>query len=59
MEQIHAGSIVQLKSGGPNMTVRWVDADGDTYCEWFTETKAAPENKGASFPKTSLNLIQE
>ncbi|WP_083222516.1 DUF2158 domain-containing protein [Ensifer sp. LC163] len=51
------GSIVKLKSGGPSMTVRWID-DGDAYCEWFSEVKGAHENKGASFPLTSLEVLQ-
>jgi len=59
MGSIKAGSIVRLKSGGPNMTVRWINADGDTYCDWFVVSNGAHDNKGASFPATSLELVQE
>ncbi|WP_115529612.1 YodC family protein [Xanthomonas campestris] len=37
------GSIVSLKSGGPKMTVAWVD-DGDAYCEWF-DSKGEPRGQ--------------
>lgn len=33
-EEIKAGDIVVLKSGGPKMTVAWVE-EGDALCEWF------------------------
>ena len=33
---IQAGSVVELKSGGPNMTVKWVE-NGYAYCEWFNK----------------------
>lgn len=54
-EEIKAGDVVQLKSGGPLMTVNTV---GDNYgtktawCAWFDGKK---EMKG-TFPLTSLNI---
>jgi uncharacterized protein YodC (DUF2158 family) len=56
MNEIKPGSIVMLKSGGPQMTVRWID-DNEAYCEWFTDVKNNPENKGATFVLASLQLI--
>lgn len=44
-----AGGVVQLKSGGPLMTITWVE-DDEAYCEWFDNKKTA----GAKFPLTSL-----
>ena len=32
--QIQAGDVVVLKSGGPEMTVKWVSGT-ECYCEWF------------------------
>ena len=40
---IKAGDIVTLKSGGPKMTVAWVE-DGQAYCEWF-DTKFETQSK--------------
>jgi uncharacterized protein YodC (DUF2158 family) len=35
-EQFKLGNIVQLKSGGPPMTVKSVEAvNGECLCEWF------------------------
>lgn len=41
-EEIKAGSVVQLKSGGPLMTASWVQNSHVTeaYCEWFIQDKA-------------------
>lgn len=46
---IYAGSVVQLKSGGPKMTVRWVE-EGEAYCEWFSNHDA----KGSKFTVAQL-----
>lgn len=48
-ETFKPGDIVTLKSGGPAMTVAWVDAR-EAYCEWFDDNKVT----GAKFPFTSL-----
>jgi uncharacterized protein YodC (DUF2158 family) len=47
--QIQAGDIVVLKSGGPEMTVKWVQGS-DCYCEWFDGKKPM----GSNFEITSL-----
>lgn len=33
--EIRAGAVVQLRSGGPAMTVHTLDADGRATCMWF------------------------
>lgn len=52
MSDISAGSVVQLKSGGPKMTVRWVE-EGEAYCEWFSRD----DEKGAKFAVEQLALV--
>jgi len=44
-----AGDVVQLKSGGPKMTIRWIE-DDEAYCEWFDGKKKL----GDKFTLTSL-----
>lgn len=60
-ERIKPGSVVQLKSGGPTMTVNWTEMQSGTlqaYCEWFIQDKAPWKKDGAVFPVTSLKLLE-
>lgn len=44
------GDIVQLKSGGPSMTVSTADMDGNGYaCEWF---KGASKERAHFYEET-------
>ncbi|WP_374293103.1 YodC family protein [Paenirhodobacter enshiensis] len=47
--EINVGCVVQLKSGGPLMTVAWIE-NGEAYCEWFDNKK----KEGSTFQVTSL-----
>lgn len=50
-DQVQAGSVVVLKSGGPDMTVKWVEGS-ECYCEWFDGKKVV----GSNFEVTSVRL---
>ncbi len=52
-QKFKLGDIVQLKSGGPTMTV---DAEGksEIVCLWFAES----ELKSGRFSATSLKLVE-
>jgi uncharacterized protein YodC (DUF2158 family) len=43
------GDVVRLKSGGPAMTIKFVDGN-EAYCEWFEKS----DLKGSRFTLTSL-----
>jgi uncharacterized protein YodC (DUF2158 family) len=61
-DEFKARSVVQLKSGGPLMTVAWVQDElstGSAYCEWFVQDKAPWKKDGTIFPFTSLKLIEQ
>lgn len=50
MANFKAGDIVQLKSGGPAMTVVTVREDGGIYCNWFR----GAQNEGSVFKLETL-----
>lgn len=38
MEEFKEGDVVELKSGGPKMTIKTIyDDDGSIHCQWFAE----------------------
>ncbi|MEO6924451.1 MAG: DUF2158 domain-containing protein [Bryocella sp.] len=39
MADIKTGDVVQLKSGGPKMTVNGLDEYGNAFCLWFADSK--------------------
>ena len=55
-EKIQVGRVVQLKSGGPNMTVTAKrKEDGKITCQWFDDAK----HREASFPSDALRNVGE
>ncbi len=56
MAEIKEGNVVQLKSGGPEMVVNFVEMDGNTQvagCSWFVKEK----KMSGRFPTITLKLI--
>lgn len=52
---LREGTIVQLKSGGPLMTVAWIDSEyRTTHCNWFDEEG---ELKSYSFMPEQLKVV--
>jgi uncharacterized protein YodC (DUF2158 family) len=56
-EQFEPGDVVELKSGGPKMTIKWVAtrtfqtiSAGDCHCVWFEGATL----KESGFPPTAL-----
>ncbi len=49
------GDVVQLKSGGPLMTVSDIDND-EVYCNWFDKNNKLVEN---SFRLLQLKIVDE
>jgi len=64
MSEIKTGSVVQLKSGGPTMTVAWVENAGKQYsenvacCAWFINDKPPWKTEEKVFPLEMLKLVQ-
>jgi uncharacterized protein YodC (DUF2158 family) len=54
MNDLEVGSVVQLKSGGPMMTVVDLNGKGGAVCVWFPGDNYS-EAKTATFPPAALN----
>jgi uncharacterized protein YodC (DUF2158 family) len=62
-EEIKAGDVVQLKSGGPRMTVSQTGAtqlskEQHAWCDWFVQEKAPWKKDSGVFPFTSLKVLK-
>ena len=54
-EKINVGDVVQLKSGGPQMTVSgFSNVNGDAICQWFHNGNP---NRG-SYPANALKKTE-
>lgn len=54
MEDFEIGDVVQLRSGGPKMTVHGLVSDGDVVCQWFEGNEVHEE----SFLKEALRKVE-
>jgi len=52
--KIEKGDVVELKSGGPEMTVTMKAIGGDWVCQWFEGQKLVV----ASFPPEGLRKVK-
>jgi uncharacterized protein YodC (DUF2158 family) len=59
-EEIKAGDVVQLKSGGPEMTVEKLEPWNGVqtaWCQWFDKGQGLPQ--ASRFPLTSLRVVEQ
>lgn len=56
MDKLEIGTTVELKSGGPLMTVIGYDMAGHAQCVWFPADMIEP--KRSSFPTESLVRVK-
>jgi uncharacterized protein YodC (DUF2158 family) len=57
-ETFKSGAVVQLKSGGPLMTVNFVENEGGAEiasCSWFLKDK----KESSQFPVSTLKLVPD
>ena len=52
------GEVVQLKSGGPLMTVKFSDGRS-VICQWFNNVKGIQKLEEATFPENSLAVVPD
>lgn len=58
-EQFKPGDVVQLKSGGPWMTVKSVSANGHTEVQWFNESSGTFDLRSVILPQHSLETVKK
>ncbi len=56
MEKFDVGDVVELKSGGPDMTIAEIMHDGYFRCQWFCENKL---KEGMFSPNSLEKSIEE
>lgn len=57
MNKLDVGDVVQLKSGGPQMTVVEVGESSDVKCMWFPDYKSESVRED-HFPIDALKKVQ-
>lgn len=55
MDNLQVGDVVQLKSGGPAMTIQQVHSDRSVFCQWFDKEGAL---KQGSFQPQQLQKVE-
>lgn len=55
MSNFEVGDMVQLKSGGPVMTVKKIDTPQSILCVWFKDTELI----SANFLQETLEVFEE
>jgi len=55
MDNFQKGDVVQLKSGGPTMSVHTVGGDGGIFCQWFDKDGVL---KNGSFQSEQLKKAE-
>jgi len=55
MENLQAGDVVQMKSGGPTMTINAINNDRSVFCQWFDKDGAL---KTGSFQAAQLKKAE-
>jgi uncharacterized protein YodC (DUF2158 family) len=51
------GTVVKLKSGGPNMTAGSKTTDGKWYCQWFITEGTIHSYSEGYFPEATLEVV--
>lgn len=55
MAEFKKGDVVELKSGGPTMTVTYLNQNGSVQCQWFPNSQEKP--MWHDFPPEALKKI--
>jgi uncharacterized protein YodC (DUF2158 family) len=55
MSILKVGDLVQLKSGGPVMTIKEINTIGSIFCVWFKDVELASD----TFLQDTLELFEE
>src|SRR6266566_8335263 len=55
MENLQVGDVVQLKSGGPTMTINTINNDRSLFCQWFDKNG---ELKTGRFEAAQLKQVE-
>ena len=55
MDKLEIGDVVELRSGGPKMTIKWLEPSSIANCQWFVGVELREDN----FSLASLQKVTE